>query len=98
MLREERYTQGTYPPVLLERVEIERLSPVNVRYCRYDGTGNLLEDREALAAETKLIVAEEEEEERRQAKANFHAGVNALPGANPLKAILRNLIRAQRWE
>lgn len=98
MHQHERYQPGSYPPVLLERIEVERQSPVNVRYRRYDGVGNLLENRAATAAETELGDSADDDAARFQARADFLAGVNALPGADPLKAILRNLIKAQRWE
>ena len=98
MIRRERYSPNVYPPNLLERVEIERLSPVSVRFRRYDGTGALLENRKATVAEAERVGIEDDDDARQQAKADFVAGVNALPGANPMKVILQNLIKARRWD
>lgn len=86
------------PPSLVETVEIERLSPLNVRYRRWDGAGNLLEDRKATAQEITQVDEVADADEREQARLDFLVGLNALPGSNPLKAILKNLSKAKRWE
>ena len=89
MFRHERYAQGR----LVERVEIERQSPSVVRCRRWDGQGNLAEDRPATESEQATVDKVDAQEAREQAHRDFRAGVNALPGANPLKAILQNLLR-----
>ena len=95
MHHHERYRQGTGE--LIERVEIERQSPLVVRYRRYDSQG-LVEDRAATAQEQAVVDKEDTQEAREQARPDFINAVNALPAANPLKAILVNLIKALRWD
>ena len=96
MFRHERYTQGT--GALMERVEVERQSPTVVRYRRYDRQGNLVEDRPAVESEIALVDRADRQEAWEQAKRDFMRGIDALPGANPLKAILRDLVRWKGWD
>ena len=98
MLRIERFAPGTPFPQLLERLEIERLSPVNVRFRRYDGIGGLLEDRAATTQEIAQVDDYDEGEAREQAHQGFRTKVAALSAANPLKAILENLIKWKGWD
>lgn len=95
MHRHERYEQGT--GVLIKRVEIERQSPSLVRYRRYDSQGNLVEDRPATEAEEASADSEDRQEAKEKARRDFLAGVNALPGANPMKDVLQDLIRWRGW-
>lgn len=96
MHRQERYQQGT--GALIERVEIERQSPSVVRYRRFNSQGNLAEDRPATASEQAVVDQVDAQEAREQARPDFINAVNALPAANPQKAILLNLIKALRWD
>ena len=95
MFRLARFQQGT--GVLLEAIEIERQSPSIVRYRRYDSQGNLVEDRPATAAEETRADSEDRQEAKEKARRDFLAAVNALPGANPMKAVLQDLIRWRGW-
>ena len=96
MHRQERYAQGT--GALIERVEIERLSPLIVRYRRFNNLGNLAEDRAATAAEQATVDKVDAQDARTQAKTDFISSVNGLPSANPQRALLLNLIKALRWD
>ena len=97
MLRKERYT-GAYPPVVLERIEVERQSPVSVQFRRYDWLGNLVENRPATTTETNEVNQHDKQETQIQGLKDFVAKTNALPAGNPIKAILLDLIKSQAWE
>ena len=96
MFRHERYAQGT--GALMERVEIERQSPTVVRYRRHNQNLSLVEDRAATDAEIVLVDNADRQEGREQARRDFVRGIDALPGANPLKAILRDLLQWKGWD
>lgn len=96
MFRLERYAQGT--GALTERVEIERQSPIIVRYRRYDQNLSLVEDRAATVEEIAAMDKADIQEYREQARRDLREGIKNLPGANPLKAILRDLLRWKGWD
>ena len=93
MFRMERYAPGVYPPALVESVEIERLSPLNVRFRRYGPANNLLEDRAATSQEVEVVDLQDTQEVKQQVILSLKAKVAALPATNPLKSILQDMVK-----
>ena len=92
MITKEIYMPHVFPPSLVERKEIERLSPTSVRLRHYNSVGNLLEDRAATSQEILIVDDWDRDVARYQTMRDMIAEINSLPGTNPARSILRKLI------